>query len=817
MNVEQKYLSTHKIFVSFSRLYNMKQKLRFLTILIGCLLTAQFSWANVGDWRTYRSVDTYDQVALLGDQVFVLTDGNVFVSDTTLTGFESLSRLSNLNGNTVEKMAITPDHSQLVLLYNDGLIDVIDRDSTIYSIMDLQTKSLTADKRPLGYTFHGEEMIVAAEFGFYRIHLTEHSVKDSYTTPASCNAAFYWEDAWYRSVRGYGLQRCPAENNPKQESNWSTLQSDTIIAALTFQTADSTQHCWVIGKDHNVQVLDASGATVKRSARGCYNSLIQAGPYVFMAGSGFTLADPETCDITVCQSGNLKQSTSICAHTDDIFYTSAASLGLFCFKLNAFNKWTEMGYEPLEDEVMISEVLGSTAFYSGLLGNGKFVATNSKRMNLSSYSAMARTMGDISVYHPEEDAWTTQNFREVVAQGADQGLDVFQGISAFAADPLDDDSYYVSTLQRGLFHFKCDSLTEWVGKSIPEQHADQETERMTALYADENGYVWVACPFTDYPLRSLSPSGDWTCYPISNFPAASNIHRILQAKNDSYGLKWLLCDYPYQSSKVAMYYDHATPVTLTDDQSAYFNILVDQDNNQYSTINYFFDIAEDHKGAIWLLTSIGPLVIDDPYTTFTYAQNNPGYGKIRRVKVPRNDGTNLADYLMESASCTCIAVDNLNRKWIGTLGSGLFLLSEDGITEISHFDTSNSPLFSNDILALSFDPETSLLYISCESGILTYQTDAWQGDDDFSNLYCYPNPVRPEYSGDLRIMGLMTNSQVSITDVTGNLILRTTSIGSSITWDLRDSDGKRIEPGIYMIHGVDEEGKKGKICKFLVL
>ena len=63
----------------------------------------------------------------------------------------------------------------------------------------------------------------------------------------------------------------------------------------------------------------------------------------------------------------------------------------------------------------------------------------------------------------------------------------------------------------------------------------------------------------------------------------------------------------------------------------------------------------------------------------------------------------------------------------------------------------------------------------------------------------------------------MGDSYVTITDVSGNLIMRTRSIGSSITWDLRDSDGRRIEPGIYMIHGVDSEGKKGKICKFLVL
>jgi hypothetical protein len=797
----------------------MKQKILALIIVIVCILAARPSIASVGDWKAFRNVGTYDQVALLGEKLYVLTDGNIFVTDTTLTDFTSLSRLSLLSGNTISKIAVSPDHQKLALLYNDGLIDIIEAEGNTISIMDLQTKSLTANKQPLGVTFQGDEMIVAAEFGFYRVSLSSYSIVDSYTTPSSCNVAFYWKDAWYRSVRDHGLQRCPSTNNAKQESNWETLQSDTILAALTFFTPDSTEHCWVIANDKNVNVLDADGKTLRRSSRGCYNSLIQAGPYIFMQGSGFTLADPRTYDISVCHDDHVGRSSSICALTDDTFFSSATSVGLFCFQLTAFNQWAPFNYELLADGVTIGEVLGSTAFYSGLLlGSGKFVATNSKRMCLTNYSAMARTMGDISIYNPDDDTWTTQGYRDIIAQGKEQGLDVFQGISAFAADPNMTDTYFISTLQRGLFHFVGHALYEWFPQSAPEEFPDQATSRITAVYPDGKGYVWVGCPFTDYPLRSLSlDDGKWRCYPISGFPATSNIHRILEAKHDSYGLKWLLCDYPYQSSKVAMYYDHATPATLSDDQSAYFSILVDQDNNQYSTINYFFDIVEDLKGSIWLLTSIGPLVIDDPYTTFTYAQNNPGYGKVRRVKVPRNDGTNLADYLMESASCTCMAIDNLNRKWIGTLGSGLFLLSEDCITEISHFDTSNSPLFSNDILSLTFDPETSLLYVSCESGILTYQTDAWQGEEDFNNLYCYPNPVRPEYNGDLRIMGLMANSQVTITDVTGNLIMRTLSIGSSITWDLRDSDGRRIEPGIYMIHGVDEAGTKGKICKFLVL
>ena len=493
----------------------MKPKIQFLIILIVCLLSARPVMASVGDWHSYRNVGTYDQVALLGDNLYILTDGNLFVTDTTLTEFTSLSRLSLLTGNTISKIAVAPDHQHLALLYNDGLIDIIDADGSTISIMDLQTKSLTANKQPLGVTFSGDEMIVAAEFGFYRVSLSSYSIVDSYTTPSNCNIAFYWKDAWYRSVRGHGLQRCPAANNAKQESNWTTLQSDTILSALTFFTPDSTEHCWVIANDKNVNVLDADGKTVRSSARGCYQSLIQAGRYIFMQGSGFTMADPLTYDISVCHDDYLQRSISICALSDDTFFTSAASIGLFSFQLTAFNKWAPFDYELLADGVTIAEVLGSTALYSGLLGNGKFVATNSKRMCLTNYSAMARTMGDISIYNPDDGQWTTRNYHEVINQGKADGLDVFQGITAFAADPLDDDSYYISTLQRGIFHFRGDSLIKWIGQSTPEAYPDQATSRITAVYPDENGYLWVACPFTDHLFRSLSPQGKWTCYPIT--------------------------------------------------------------------------------------------------------------------------------------------------------------------------------------------------------------------------------------------------------------------------------------------------------------
>jgi hypothetical protein len=190
---------------------------------------------------------------------------------------------------------------------------------------------------------------------------------------------------------------------------------------------------------------------------------------------------------------------------------------------------------------------------------------------------------------------------------------------------------------------------------------------------------------------------------------------------------------------------------------------------------------------------------------------------VRRIKIPRNDGTNLADYLLANVDTRCMAVDAANRKWVGTATSGLYLLSADGLTTIEHFTTENSPLFSDHILSLAMDRESGLLYISTSGGVLVYQSDAEAGREDFSSVYCYPNPVRPEYSGDLTISGLMDATQVRITDVNNNVVFAATSAGGSVKWDLCNRSGKRVPAGVYLIYGVDEAGKKGVVSKVLVV
>ena len=185
----------------------------------------------------------------------------------------------------------------------------------------------------------------------------------------------------------------------------------------------------------------------------------------------------------------------------------------------------------------------------------------------------------------------------------------------------------------------------------------------------------------------------------------------------------------------------------------------------------------------------------------------------------RNDGTNLADYLLENETVNAIAIDGGNRKWIGTESSGLYLLSEDGTETIEHFTEDNSPLLSNSITSLAIHPRTGEVFIGTSKGLVSYQSDATEGASSFEEgqVRAYPNPVRPEYSGPITVTGMMYDSDVKIVTVAGHLVYQGTSIGGQFVWNGCDSQGRRVPSGVYMVLASNQEGKEGIVTKIVVI
>lgn len=274
----------------------------------------------------------------------------------------------------------------------------------------------------------------------------------------------------------------------------------------------------------------------------------------------------------------------------------------------------------------------------------------------------------------------------------------------------------------------------------------------------------------------------------------------------------LMIDAQYYHGFSALYYGSSV-TDPSDDTAVVVSTLTDQDGKTFSP-DYLTCFAEDSRGSVWVGTNKGVMEITNPAKIFTSDFT------VNHLKVPRNDGTNLADYLLDTEKIYAIAVDAADRKWIGTAESGLYLVSENGDEIIANFNTSNSPLSTNCISDLYMDPNSNSLFIATLDGLYEYSTSASPGRPDYSDVLAYPNPVTPDYTGLITIRGLMDSSLVKIMDSGMHLVYQTQSEGGMATWDGCNLNGSRVKSGVYYVLASvssDTDSQGDVVAKILVV
>ena len=144
-------------------------------------------------------------------------------------------------------------------------------------------------------------------------------------------------------------------------------------------------------------------------------------------------------------------------------------------------------------------------------------------------------------------------------------------------------------------------------------------------------------------------------------------------------------------------------------------------------------------------------------------------------------------------------------------------MSEDGTEMIHSFNKENSPLFSDNVLSIAMNDNTGELYIATEEGIMGFKAEAVAAQQQFNDVYAYPNPVRPEYNGIIAIKGFMQQSEVKITDASGNLVFSTVSIGGQAVWNGKTLDGNRVQSGVYYVFATSSDGSQKTKTKILFI
>jgi hypothetical protein len=303
---------------------------------------------------------------------------------------------------------------------------------------------------------------------------------------------------------------------------------------------------------------------------------------------------------------------------------------------------------------------------------------------------------------------------------------------------------------------------------------------------------------------------DWVKLPLGSFSymAAKDV-KLLFCRHS----KMVFIADGHKNHPLVAYDTKGTYADISDDKHYIWGELTDQDGKKFTKDVYYTCLVEDKRGRVWVGSDDGIFEISNPVDAM-----NPSM-RINRLKVPRNDGTNYADYLLGSIKVNDIAVDHSNRKWIATESDGVYLVSENGDEILEHFSTSNSYLPSNAVQAVECDPLSNVVYFGTNLGLASYKSSSSPAMEDFSEVYAYPNPVKPGYSGPVTIKGLMDKSLVKIADNMGNVVFQGRSEGGMMVWDGNNQSGHQVRSGLYyvFVSQSKNENSTGAVTKILII
>ena len=448
-----------------------------------------------------------------------------------------------------------------------------------------------------------------------------------------------------------------------------------------------------------------------------------------------------------------------------------------------------------QTEGIIPDGPASNKFYRLYINKNKLYAV----AGAWSQEKDCKNMGEVHVWNGEK--W------EEFEQPSDASLGHrYRDLLCLDFDPSKEGHIMVGS-KAGLYEFQDGKFIKCYNKdntSVITSPLSKSYTIISSVKYDATGKLWLLNSLGDNSILSFDQTTqEWKHYPHSEIGSNDryNLTGLIIGKNN--GNIWFANNY-YEKNRLYKYNYN------TDELTMYGPTFTNEDGRDITPI-YVHCLAEDKNGNIWIGTTSGPL-----YLSMSDIKN--GNNIFTQHKVPRNDNTNYADYLLDNSNIRCIAVDGANQKWFGT-DNGVYLVSDDCNTQIYHFDTDNSPLISNIVYSIAVNNNTGKVYFATDKGLCSFNNGIVGSNSEMTkdNVYAYPNPVKPDYTGKINIVGLSFNANIKIVSTNGTLINEGRSAGGSYSWDGCNLNGKKVASGIYMVETATESGEKGIVCKIAII
>jgi len=733
---------------------------KLLFLLFPLFINAQD--VAIGHWKDYLSYNSAYYICEAKEKIYCVANGGLYYVNTSDETINRLSKITGLSDIGVKQVAYSKELDITVITYENCNIDLV-KNNQIINISDIKRKEIIGKKVINNITVNNDIAYLSCSFGLVLIDLEKKEIKDTYNIG---------NDSIMFEINGCGIYGDSIITATSEGMFFANINSGTLADHnnwyfLSGHSNEETYDNIIIANgeiegDYFFEVISIS-----------YNNqnLLKTN-----ADSSISIInnDGTIYELTHSKFENIKYAWN---DNDNNIWVADSINGLLKF-INFEYQESYIPNGPVRNEIYSLEYLENKLYQCH--GGHKNFGTN----------ALINDGVSIKLKYDEwinYDRYKLGNARDILEVAINNGAEYYS-------------SWYhgIPKMKNGELVIKYDY--DNTNGILDTAYYSNNRIRISDIKFDSEGNMWALSSEVNHPLVVKTKDDNWHSYSINQNQVALFFDDLLI---DSYNQKWGIMG---RGAGIFVYNDNNTIGNPNDDQYKILNMNIGG-GNLPSLQTYCF--AEDLEGEIWVGTDKGITVFYDPGAVFS------GYNfDAQQILITEGD---YGQYLLSEERVKCITIDGANRKWVGTEKSGVFLLSEDGTEEILHFTKNNSPLFSDNIVDIAINPENGEIFIGTENGLISYRSNATEGVTTQNSTKVFPNPVKETYNGPIAISGLVTDANIKITDISGNLVFETFANGGQAIWNGKNKNGERSSTGVYLVFSTDLYGEQKMVSKILFI
>lgn len=756
-----------------------------------------FGQSTMGGWTLHVPAREAMSVVVNNNLVYASFDNGVLEYDRTAKERSLLTSTNGLSDVSVSTLGFEPNTKTVVIGYRNGNVDLLNN-NTIFNLPAIKLAQIQGIKEIQKIKSYQGKIYLATGFGVVVVDPVKQEVRETYYPTQNKDVVYDLEfsgDTVFVLMANRLL--FANKNNPAlgDFNQWTVdtrvpfnsgesyrgLQGISGQLSLLKKNPSYANDTVYLVKNSGLQAIDIGGFNLEiRSITALNGQLtVNVDGGIFVMKTDYASVDFSRNSYNAGEFPIVNGS----ARVDDRLYVADRFAGLVELSLSTG------GFEKIAFEGP-----PTNKFYTLDWEADKLICTG------GGLSGTYFTFNNSGFYLLDDQKWSLYG-KETISSWDPEP--VFDFIAA-SINPKNPNQFAFSTysgVPAGIINQDKSGIEMFTPSNSPLENTSLGNgwSYVSDLQFDEDGNLWMVNAYCNNTLKIRKANGEWISMDMG---AASKNGFSGDIAIDYNQNVWFAVE---GRGLFALDYNE-TLENLADDKKRQFQKGEGVGNLPSNSVRA---IAVDFDNEIWVGTDAGFAIIYNSDGVFEADDFDA-----QRIKL---DFEGNVEYLLGGTVINDIEVDGGNRKWLGTEGTGIFLMSPDGLTILANYTKENSPLISNVVLDMEIDHSTGEVYVVTDLGLISFRTDATYEDPEYNDVTVFPNPATPDFGGVITIQGIRYNSDVKITDIGGNLVYKTTSNGGTAIWNGKNLDGTKVASGVYLIWTAANEGKGRKVGKVVVI